>query len=478
MHIRSMTEAAAVVAVVVAVMFTSPTTTPHPAASKGSNIALPPRSPFKDYVDYRDINTFGLRLLRSLSLRGSVLISPLSLWSTMVLALYGAELLTQHEMEEVLHVLNVRKYDLLRFLDSVEESPLKVLNESDVVIMEQKSKVFKDQDFALGSRPERELEDRLCSVNFSMPEETTKKINEFLKEITYNLMPSLVNPNQLRGTLMAMETGGTFKSHWRFNCEKNCINPFYPLPYSAPINVTMIWVKQLLPVGMDPHLRAMVVRMPFYHRMSLYLILPLYIGEKAFQDTLNALDSWSIRHALEWLDCYRIEVHVPRIKMHFEYSNDIMQCLIHLGARSMFDPERADFSYFGDAMYTTDLNHDSYLEINETMATAGMASNLQLKSADARIPYSAKTLWPSSRSRRTANADDINMPLNKDSKKLCRKRRSCKGNGDHSIEAQWERKDDTLCNMCLKFNRPFIFLLVDDTDNIIWQVGVYKTPLN
>ncbi|MPD05715.1 hypothetical protein E2C01_101475 [Portunus trituberculatus] len=81
------------------------------------------------------------------------------------------------------------------------------------------------------------------------PEETTKKINEFLKEITYNLMPSLVNPNQLRGTLMAMETGGTFKSHWRFNCEKNCINPFYPLPYSAPINVTMIWVKQLLPVG-------------------------------------------------------------------------------------------------------------------------------------------------------------------------------------------------------------------------------------
>ncbi|XP_063868253.1 serpin B10-like [Scylla paramamosain] len=473
-----MTEATAAVAMVVVIVLASFTTTtqaPTLAASKSTNTAWPSVQPLRDNVDYNDVNNFGLELMRLLAVRGNVLISPLSLWSSLVLTLYGAELMTQHEMEEILHVLYVRRDELLRFLNSVEGRRRRMRGEPDVLIMEQKTRVFKENEFVLNASPAKELWDRLCSVNFTMPEEAERRIDKFVQETTYNLIPSLVNANQLRGTLMAMETASCFKSDWRFNCRSVCRSAFYPLPYSQPINMTMMWVRQLLPVGMDAQLQATVVRMPFYSWMSLYLILPLYTGEGAFQETLEALDSWTLMHALKNLGCYRIEVHVPRFKMEGDYGNDLIPCLRELGSKFMFDAKKADFSYFADSMYATNLNHRVFVDISEGPTAAGMASNVQLKSSFSSETPQTETSCASSHI--TAKVE-INMPLKKGNRNACRRGRNSNGSSGNSSKAQWIRENDRYCNLCLKFNRPFVFLLVDDVDDIIWQVGVFKSPLN
>uniref|UniRef100_A0A0P4WEU0 Serpin domain-containing protein n=1 Tax=Scylla olivacea TaxID=85551 RepID=A0A0P4WEU0_SCYOL len=200
----------------------------------------------KQNVSYKAVNDFGFELFKLLAKKENVLISPLSLWSSLVLTFVGAERKTCRQISRMLGAK--RKCKALDFLDKIEGSRRKMQNHQKKLIINQKTKVFKEHNFDITSCAVNDLWKRLCTINFTENDEAERKIDAFVRENTHNVLRSITSADQLRNTMLGLEVAGYFESIWRYKFNRVCHDVFYEIPCKKPQYVTMLWLKQFLPV--------------------------------------------------------------------------------------------------------------------------------------------------------------------------------------------------------------------------------------
>lgn len=119
--------------------------------------------------------------------------------------------------------------------------------------------------------------------------------------------------------------------------------------------------------------------------LQMWIALPMAkAGLAAMMDTLDAakIDSWD--KALKTRD---VQLAIPRFKLEADY--DLQSTLEHLGMKSAFDPNSANFSGMSqEAVFISKVLHKSFVDVNEKGTEAAAATIVMMApAAAAEIPF-------------------------------------------------------------------------------------------
>ena len=136
----------------------------------------------------------------------------------------------------------------------------------------------------------------------------------------------------------------------------------------------------------------------------------------------------------------------------------------------MFDRIKADFSHLSKHPYLNVLKHKTVIVVSELNTTAGMASSVQLNPRNNDdIPYSLFEF--------DDNIQPIYSTILRDTyDNVTFYDRTKRMNCEHNVNTNEVKQDRNVCISCQSFDRPFIFILIDEEDKIIKLIGSVMSP--
>ncbi|XP_045124661.1 intracellular coagulation inhibitor 1-like [Portunus trituberculatus] len=420
----------------------------------------------KKGVNYISVDNFGLALFKQLPMKNNVLLSPVSYWSSLVLTYVGSNGKTARQLQKLLGVKKIR--EALKYLNLVESRRRVIENK---FIINQRTKVYKHIRFDITSSSRNFFLDRLSSIDFSKTWLAEKKIDAFIAVNAFNILRSMTSKNQLRKSLMALETAGYFEGILKYKIKGICLGTFHGFRRGRSEEVEMLWLKTKLKIGVDKKVHATVVKLPYTHKMSLYLLLPTNKGNSGLRKTVNALTTVKLDKIINSMKTHEAEVFLPKFRIKKKYNRDIMPYFEKLGAKQMLDRTFADFTNFARSLYINVLKHKTIIVIDEEKTTAGMASSIQIN------PKSNKDIPDS-----PAGYDDTipsfspMIPMDTyDNITHYDGTRNMECRHDVNTSKVHRAVDIDDCDFCVSFDRPFVFIL-GDNHRVIHQIGFLVSP--
>ena len=306
-------------------------------------------------------NNFALNLFSEMKGVGSNVVSPMSVTYLMAMLANGAEASTR---EEIMDAIGAKDFDidemnafyayLIRRAKTADKQT--TLNIANYIALNKEFKLKKKFASTIADSYQGEVE----SLDFTNPE-STKRINGWCSEHTNNMIPTIIDqvePSAVSYILNAIYFNGTWTDKFdKNNTKKEQFNGY---------------TRDIMYVDMM-HRNAKY----YYTSNDVYSAVTLPYGSGAYSmtvilpnegkfitdltKTLNADTIASLRRNME--ECL-VDLKLPRFTT--EMKLPLKGIVAKLGAPSMFDATRADFSSFANGnVYVSEMLQKAKIEVSE-----------------------------------------------------------------------------------------------------------------
>ena len=306
-------------------------------------------------------NQFALNLFSEVKGLGSSVISPMSVTYLMAMLANGAEASTR---EEIMATIGAKDFDInemnafYAYLMQRAKTADKhtTLNIANYIALNKEFQLKKKYASTIADSYKGAVE----ALDFNNPE-STKRINGWCSEHTDNMIPSIIDqvePSAVAYIMNAIYFNGTWADKFdKNNTKKEQFNGYTrDLKYvdmmhrNAKYYYTSndVYSAVTLPYGSGTY--------------SMTVILPN--EGKFIPDVTKALDAKSIASLRSNMDECIVDLKLPRFTTEMKLS--LKDIIAKLGAPSMFDASRSDFSSFASGnVYVSEMLQKAKIEVSE-----------------------------------------------------------------------------------------------------------------
>ena len=306
-------------------------------------------------------NNFALNLFSEMKGVGSNVVSPMSVTYLMAMLANGAEASTR---EEIMDAIGAKDFDidemnafyayLIRRAKTADKQT--TLNIANYIALNKEFKLKKKFASTIADSYQGAVE----SLDFTNPE-STKRINGWCSEHTNNMIPTIIDqvePSAVAYILNAIYFNGT----WTDKFDKNNTNKEQFNGYTRDIMYVDMMHRNAKYYYTSNDVYSAVTLPYGSGAYSMTVILP---NEGKFitdlTKTLNADTIASLRRNME--ECL-VDLKLPRFTT--EMKLPMKGIVAKLGAPSMFDATRADFSSFANGnVYVSEMLQKAKIEVSE-----------------------------------------------------------------------------------------------------------------
>lgn len=312
------------------------------------------------------------------SIDKNTLISPLSIQLALAMTANGADGDTKTEMEAALagggklEDLNKYLYTYINQLPSAKDYRVNIANS--IWFREGKEHISVEQTF---------LQTNANYYNasiYEMPfnEETKNKINEWVKENTYDMIDSIID-NIDPDTMMYLINAVAFDAKWQEAYEKYAVyeGDFHTLEGATQSAELMsseesIYVENENVTGFIKPYKD--------NKYSFVALLPRESGQAAFESCIQELTGEGLQKLLTNTKKGLIAATLPKFSYEYEIGmNDILK---ELGMEKAFDSGQADFSKLGQSsdgnLSIGSVLHKTYIEVDESGTKAAAVTKVEV----------------------------------------------------------------------------------------------------
>lgn len=351
-----------------------------------------PVGSFKQYskILMRGSHAFSLALTKFLvnfenkDTSSGILVSPFSVWSSLIVMYMGSKGKTEMEIKNALQIESVPKesvaktYHGLRLwykvkLNSNGSTTVSLNNIRRVSGEESGDKVgefavanriFINSNLKLSKCIQSNFLNEVQSVDFADAGRTLKSINSWISHMTHGRIVDLISPESINEfTQLLIANAVYFKFPWesKFDPNLSFTGPFVVSPSEA-ITVTFMKQTSNFAFAIDDDLGLSIIDLPYIgSEYSMLIILP--DSTRSIDNLVATITPDDIYSLVTSMDTDEVELTLPKFKLEQEF--DLAGPLYSLGMKSLFDPRIADLSAFLD---------ESEITSNGTLSSADMLS--------------------------------------------------------------------------------------------------------
>ena len=306
-------------------------------------------------------NQFALNLFSEVKGLGSSVISPMSVTYLMAMLANGAEASTR---EEIMATIGAKDFDInemnafYAYLMQRAKTADKhtTLNIANYIALNKEFKLKKKYASTIADSYKGAVE----ALDFNNPE-STKRINGWCSEHTDNMIPSIIDqvePSAVAYIMNAIYFNGT----WADKFDKNNTKKEQFNGYTRDIKYVDMMHRNAKYYYTSNDVYSAVILPYGSGTYSMTVILPN--EGKFIPDVIKALNAKSIASLRSNMDECIVDLKLPRFTTEMKLS--LKDIIAKLGAPSMFDTTRADFSSFANGnVYVSEMLQKAKIEVSE-----------------------------------------------------------------------------------------------------------------
>lgn len=267
-------------------------------------------------------NQFGMELFYYINQPGkNVVISPVTINSALVMAYIGADGSTEKNMAKVLGIKATKRAlikDFGSYLRSLEKSSFSASGYH----LSLKNFMFLQKEFSPTTQFRKSIEDgfdgQVAQVDFRKPSLATRTINKNISQATGGVIKDLIAQQDITGaTRMVLANGSLFQGNWTypFPTEKTRNAVFYPYGKDKPTMVKTMFGEFYIPYYEDSSLQA--IALPVKGRKEQAKLVAIFVLPKndhsdtpAFNHLYTGLTPQSL---LRKMKDSRVKVGLPKV---------------------------------------------------------------------------------------------------------------------------------------------------------------------
>lgn len=378
-----------------------------------------------------------------------ILVSPFSIWSSLIVMYIGAKGRTEIEIKNALDIASIPKesvamaYQGLRLWYKVKANS----NGSNNLRKQQQqntnktnlsadfsvaTKVFINSNLKLSKCIQNNFLPEVQSIDFEDSSRTVELINAWINRMTHGKIDNLISADALNSyTQMLIANAVYFKSPWenKFDASFSEIGPFY-VSNDEVRNVTLMRQTSNFMFANSEELSVSIIDLPYItSAYSMLIILP--DETRSIDNLVSTIKAEDIYHLVTSMYSDEIEVTMPKFQLQQEF--DLAGPLYSLGLKSLFDPRMADLSGFLDDKQFSHSSNSSSPSV-DMMAVNNVVHKATIAVDEEGSEAAAATAFVLSRSGRPLFPTKFNA------------------------------------------NRPFMYLIRDTATNIILFSGIVRRP--
>ena len=306
-------------------------------------------------------NQFALNLFSEVKGLGSSVISPMSVTYLMAMLANGAEASTR---EEIMAAIGAKDFDIdemnafYAYLMQRAKTADKhtTLNIANYIALNKEFQLKKKYASTIADSYKGAVE----ALDFNNPE-STKRINGWCSEHTDNMIPSIIDqvePSAVAYIMNAIYFNGT----WADKFDKNNTKKEQFNGYTRDIKYVDMMHRNAKYYYTSNDVYSAVTLPYGSGTYSMTVILPN--EGKFIPDVTKALNAKSIASLRSNMDECIVDLKLPRFTTEMKLS--LKDIISKLGAPSMFDASRADFSSFANGnVYVSEMLQKAKIEVSE-----------------------------------------------------------------------------------------------------------------
>ena len=325
-------------------------------------------------------NQFALNLFSEVKGLGSSVISPMSVTYLMAMLANGAEASTR---EEIMATIGAKDFDInemnafYAYLMQRAKTADKhtTLNIANYIALNKEFQLKKKYASTIADSYKGAVE----ALDFNNPE-STKRINGWCSEHTDNMIPSIIDqvePSAVAYIMNAIYFNGT----WADKFDKNNTKKEQFNGYTRDIKYVDMMHRNAKYYYTSNDVYSAVTLPYGSGTYSMTVILPN--EGKFIPDVTKALNAKSIASLRSNMDECIVDLKLPRFTTEMKLS--LKDIIAKLGAPSMFDASRSDFSSFASGnVYVSEMLQKAKIEVSEEGTKAAAVTMGMVKLASIR----------------------------------------------------------------------------------------------
>jgi len=311
----------------------------------------------------------------------NVIVSPLSIFVAIMMALLGSRTETRHEIKNTLHLNKTRvaHHGFQKLYESLKPS----MNDETLTIA---NNIFLDSQAHLQSQYKTDLKTFYdvdpVSCDFSQDAEGGRRtINKWVKSKTHGMIKNLFGKGSIDSTTKAVLVNAVnFKGSWADTFDKNHTtkDSFFNIDGSSATNAIMMNKHDhKVQYGQNEH--AKWVKLPYNGDYSATFVLPLDPHDVT-EDTMNKLQSYvtsthDILNKLTTSGVKLTRLAIPKFQVKFQI--ELKKILKKMGIKKAFERD-ADFSKMlkDHQVSISSVVHQAVMKVDEHGTEAAAASGV------------------------------------------------------------------------------------------------------
>lgn len=315
----------------------------------------------------RGSHEFALSLTRRLASldnidhSNGIVISPFSIWSTLIVMYMGARGETAAEIANALAVKSIPRESIvmvhkgLRHWYNVKGNINRCTNVSDDTkhaTFSMANRVFFNSNIHLTKCIHDNFVQEVQAIDFSDSKNAIESINWWINETTHGKIQNLLSPDAVNTfTQLLISNAMYFKSPWqsKFDTQLTFNSTFHVSP-SENISVSFMKQTSNFLFAFSDELSASIIDIPYVDsNYSMLLMLPE--SSQGVDNLLATLTPDDIYQLVSQMYFDQVELVLPKFKCEQEV--DLAGVLYSLGIKRLFDPSGADLTGFIDRSVDT-----------------------------------------------------------------------------------------------------------------------------
>lgn len=318
-----------------------------------------------------------------------ILVSPSSIWSSLIITYLGANGDTDSEIKSVLRIKKLPKTAVaravqgLKFWGDLKKNMSKSNQLSEKSTYSLANKIFFNDDLRLNECIEGFFNGDVEKMDFTnKPSESIEKINNWVKDQTQGKIVDLIPNGAINPwSKMILANAVYFNSKWmnQFQKENTKLQTFYVSP-TDEIQVEMMTQTGTFMYGISERLQVTALEMPYANPdYSMIILLPE--PSRGLDTLIRTIKPSDLYELVSNMYDDEIFISLPKFKIeqHFELAGP----LYSMGIRKLFDPRFVDLSGFfanlNDTKQPIAVNsviHKTFISVDEEGTEAAAASAL------------------------------------------------------------------------------------------------------
>lgn len=340
---------------------------------------LPVNEP-KDYANVQvAYNDFGFTLLRTLNKTNSgennIFISPVSIETAFSMLLNGSN---GNTYSQLLGAMKLANFDQTQVNESNQYLAQRLNGHGDGIKLTIANSIWHrntfsvEQDFLDVNK--KYYDAQISALDFRSPG-ASKEINSWVSQKTNSLIKEIVPSDIPNDMVMYLINAIYFKGTWSKQFEKSATQK---MKFYLSNNQTVMndFMYQSGDYSYFEDSDMQVVKLPYGKEKSMSMIIMLPKDTRSVEKLLSSLSSDYFDKYLLQMRVKKGDITIPKFKT--EYSTSLISSFIELGAKDVFDSNKADLTKINkqENLFVSDALHKSYIDVNEEGTEAAAVTSI------------------------------------------------------------------------------------------------------